>query len=139
MLYIVFLMSVFFNLHFFAKFNLSFFGNIIKSCTNFGHSFFYKKVVYEICMVVFVLKIAKIAWFLYGIVQELYKNWTIFFHRVGLIKVGVKIVLCCFGQNHLIINQVFTKSFQYFFHFLKDNYWWLTSILGNVLFNYLRS
>src|SRR6266498_4227034 len=42
-------MSVFFNLHFFAKFNLSFFGNIIKSCTNFGHSFFHKKVVYEIC------------------------------------------------------------------------------------------
>ncbi len=37
--------------------------------------------VYENCMVVFVLKIAKIARFLYGIVQKLYKNWTIFFHR----------------------------------------------------------
>src|SRR6266498_36214 len=32
-------------------------------------------------MVVFVLKIAKPVWFLYGLVQKLYKNWTIFFHR----------------------------------------------------------
>src|SRR6266542_1974518 len=39
-------------------------------------SFFYKNY-----MVVFVLKIAKIAWFLYAIIQKLHKNWTIFFYR----------------------------------------------------------
>ena len=38
---------------------------------------------YENRMAVFVLKIAKVACFLYGVVQKLYKNWTIFFHRVG--------------------------------------------------------
>ena len=37
--------------------------------------------IYENRMVVFVLKIAKPAWFLYGVVQKLDKNWTIFFHR----------------------------------------------------------
>ena len=36
-------------------------------------------------MVVFVLKIAKIARFLYAVVQKLHKNWTIFFHRVDIV------------------------------------------------------
>ncbi len=40
-------------------------------------------------MVVFVLKIAKPVWFLYGLVQKLYKNWTIFFHRVDAIIIFI--------------------------------------------------
>ncbi len=87
-------MSIFFNLHFLQNLIYPFLEISSKVVQILDVLFFHKKVVYEICtkitrflevyencMVVFVLKIAKIARFLYGIVQNLYKNWTIFFHR----------------------------------------------------------
>ena len=78
-------MSVFFNLHFLQNLIYPFLKILLKVIQIFGYSFFYKKVIYKICikitcfleiyencMVVFILKIVKIARFLYGIVQKLY-------------------------------------------------------------------